>query len=535
MPLSYAIPDPSAEYCQGLGYDILVEETEEGQVGICKFPDGSSCPTWDFLQGKCGEDWSYCKQRGYEMKTTVIDEWSSNAVCVLPDGGEAEVLDLMRCEMAGGKWEDEECKCPGDCTYLWYNCWIKTPIEACLELGGEYSQSFMVGPVGCNFLCLRDGEDITDLAREKAELLVTTPPPGGPGSSFDNPITIHREGDVGDKLSEGETIYYKIWLNKEKDVTLVLDFGSLIDIVHNPNLDIYLYNPHREQVSASTGENWDAFGIDEQIEYDTESKDGYYYIKIVNLRSHPHYEPEKFSLDVDVSTPLPLTVIVPTPELLGTYSLEPSAPGSKIINGNIGEIKVFGSSNEYRIEIELDTPVVSLYNAQSQHIGKYDIPLTFQGSGSVLLLSFDENVHMNPKGIAFYDTNGNQVEQGGGLLESLLSDVIMWGLGKIISLPIPTSTIGTLLESQDEMLVSDILSDDITHDAKSVLIVPKRSNVKKVTVFISKDSEGTPIDNTLHLYVKASCTGYASGLSLADYVPPVVVGTKYLNDIPLVS
>ena len=173
MPLSYAIPDPSAEYCQGLGYDILVEETEEGQVGICKFPDGSSCPTWDFLRGKCGEDWSYCKQRGYEMKTTFIDEWSSNAVCVLPDGGDAGVLDLMRCEMAGGKWENEECKCPGDCTYLWYSCWIKTPIEACLELGGVSTQSFMVGPVGCNFLCLRDGKDITDLAREKAELLPT--------------------------------------------------------------------------------------------------------------------------------------------------------------------------------------------------------------------------------------------------------------------------------------------------------------------------------------------------------------------------
>jgi putative hemolysin len=174
-PPSYAIPNPSAEYCQGLGYEGIIEETEEGQVGICKFPDGSSCSAWDFLQGECGEDWSYCKQRGYEMKTISIDVWSSNAICVLPDGSEAEVLDLMRCEMAGGKWEDEECKCPRDCTYLWYKCWIKTPIEACLELGGVSTQSSMVGPVGCNFLCLRDEEDITDLAREKAELLVTTP------------------------------------------------------------------------------------------------------------------------------------------------------------------------------------------------------------------------------------------------------------------------------------------------------------------------------------------------------------------------
>lgn len=108
-----------------------------------------------------------------------------------------------------------------------------------------------------------------------------TPPPGEPGSSFDNPITIYKEGTVRDKLSEGEIIYYKIWLNKDKDVTLSLDFGYLADIVSNSNLDIYLCNPDREQVSASTGENWNAFEVDEQIEYNTGSEEGYYYIKNV--------------------------------------------------------------------------------------------------------------------------------------------------------------------------------------------------------------------------------------------------------------
>jgi hypothetical protein len=355
------------------------------------------------------------------------------------------------------------------------------------------------------------------------------------GSSFDNPITICKEGTVKDKLSEGETIYYKIWLNKDKDVTLSLDFGYLADIISNSNLDIYLYNPDREEVSASTGENWNAFEVDEQIAYNTGSEEGYYYIKIVNLHSQPQYEPEEFSLGVNVKSQLLPTVIEPTPVLLGTYSLELSAPGSKIIDGNIGEIKVFGSSNKYRIEIELDTPVVRLYNAENHYLGEYDIPLTFHGSDSAIVLAFDEKVHMNLDGIAFYDSEGNQIEQGGRLLDALLTDIISIGLGKIIPLPIPTSTLGVLLESQDEMLVPDILSDDITHDVKSVVIAPKKGEIKKVVVFFSKGLGGTPVDNTLHLYVHVKGTGYPSGLSLGQYIPPIIVGTKYINDIPLVK
>jgi len=46
---------------------------------------------------------------------------------------------------------------------------------------------------------------------------------------------------------------------------------------------------------------------------------------------------------------------------------------------------------------------------------------------------------------------------------------------------------------------------------------------------------GAPVDNTLHLYVHVKGTGYPSGLSLGQYIPPIIVGTKYINDIPLVS
>jgi hypothetical protein len=157
-------------------------------------------------------------------------------------------------------------------------------------------------------------------------------------------------------------------------------------------------------------------------------------------------------------------------------------------------------SNKHRIE--LDTTVVRLYNAENRYLGDYD---------------FD----------------GNLIEQGGGLLDALLMDIISIGLGKIIPIPIPTSTLGVLLESQDEMLVPDILSDDITHDIKSVVIAPKRGDVKKVVVFFSKGLDGTPVDNTLHLYVHVKGTGYPSGLSLGQYIPSL--GTKYITNIPLVS
>jgi len=77
----------------------------------------------------------------------------------LPDGSETEVLDLMKCEMAGGAWEKGKYKCPERTTYLWDNCRIKTPKEACLELDGKATHGSKVGLVGCDFLCLKDGED----------------------------------------------------------------------------------------------------------------------------------------------------------------------------------------------------------------------------------------------------------------------------------------------------------------------------------------------------------------------------------------
>jgi len=72
------------------------------------------------------------------------------------------------CQESGGTWNGN-CNCPAQATSLWDRCWLLTPKEACRRLGGriDYEEG-LVGPAGASFLCKRWGEDITNLARERA-------------------------------------------------------------------------------------------------------------------------------------------------------------------------------------------------------------------------------------------------------------------------------------------------------------------------------------------------------------------------------
>jgi hypothetical protein len=64
-----AIPDPAATYCHDLGYNLSINETPEGQAGICVFPDGSKCGEWQY----------YCK-----CEPTGTGCWSGNFSCNFP-------------------------------------------------------------------------------------------------------------------------------------------------------------------------------------------------------------------------------------------------------------------------------------------------------------------------------------------------------------------------------------------------------------------------------------------------------------------
>ena len=100
------LANPAAVYCTELGYDSETIRTPDGgEQGVCRFPDdGTSCDEWEFLEGKCGVERSYCSRLGYgiETKSDGMNQFSPEyAVCIIPDGGvrgavrEVAVTDLM--------------------------------------------------------------------------------------------------------------------------------------------------------------------------------------------------------------------------------------------------------------------------------------------------------------------------------------------------------------------------------------------------------------------------------------------------------
>ncbi len=77
--------NPAAVYCTDLGYRYEVSASPDGQTGLCRFPDGLSCPGWDFLSGKCGQEHSICARNG--LQTMVVSDGKNPfsweyAVCV---------------------------------------------------------------------------------------------------------------------------------------------------------------------------------------------------------------------------------------------------------------------------------------------------------------------------------------------------------------------------------------------------------------------------------------------------------------------
>ena len=61
--------NPAAVYCEELGYEYRLVDSAGGQRGVCVLPDGSQCDDWGFLEGRCGQSYSYCARQGYGSKT----------------------------------------------------------------------------------------------------------------------------------------------------------------------------------------------------------------------------------------------------------------------------------------------------------------------------------------------------------------------------------------------------------------------------------------------------------------------------------
>ena len=58
MGVASALLDPSEVYCEALGYNFIVETTEEGESGLCQLPNGQTVDAWEFLEGKVAQEYS---------------------------------------------------------------------------------------------------------------------------------------------------------------------------------------------------------------------------------------------------------------------------------------------------------------------------------------------------------------------------------------------------------------------------------------------------------------------------------------------
>ncbi|MEM4703048.1 MAG: DUF333 domain-containing protein [Candidatus Pacearchaeota archaeon] len=48
-----SIPNPASVYCIEHNGTLEIRENEQGQYGVCIFPDGSECEEWSYYQGEC--------------------------------------------------------------------------------------------------------------------------------------------------------------------------------------------------------------------------------------------------------------------------------------------------------------------------------------------------------------------------------------------------------------------------------------------------------------------------------------------------
>lgn len=118
--------NPSRKYCEEMGYDYEINTTTN--AGICVLPNNNSVIAWNFLKGKVGQNYSYCKREGYEIETVQSPEICSElgtdscAVCVLPNGTQIEVTEAMHLQLTTNVCGDGSCQmgetyrnCPEDC------------------------------------------------------------------------------------------------------------------------------------------------------------------------------------------------------------------------------------------------------------------------------------------------------------------------------------------------------------------------------------------------------------------------------------
>ena len=75
------VPNPASFYCQEMGYELDLRDTDGGTEGICVMPNGAECEEWEFLAGSCSIEWTFCQRQGYNIR-----EGEDGAICTFNDG-----------------------------------------------------------------------------------------------------------------------------------------------------------------------------------------------------------------------------------------------------------------------------------------------------------------------------------------------------------------------------------------------------------------------------------------------------------------
>jgi putative hemolysin len=89
--------NPSAVYCEGLGYPEESVERNGGMDADCLLPDGSRCGAWDLLSGRCGQEFTFC-----EMNNGTIEEGSNIGTCQFSDGSTCDEYQYFLGECSPG-------------------------------------------------------------------------------------------------------------------------------------------------------------------------------------------------------------------------------------------------------------------------------------------------------------------------------------------------------------------------------------------------------------------------------------------------
>ncbi|MBI9069514.1 MAG: DUF333 domain-containing protein [Salinivirgaceae bacterium] len=101
--------NPAATYCVKLGYEYKTELDNNGNmIGYCLLPNGEIVNAWDFYWGKVGEEFSYCRRKGYDIVNKSIERdgyviscpycvtnFSEKSSGKISDFDEIPMLDLM--------------------------------------------------------------------------------------------------------------------------------------------------------------------------------------------------------------------------------------------------------------------------------------------------------------------------------------------------------------------------------------------------------------------------------------------------------